>query len=117
MIFNVYFSDFRKDLSYWHCSWILELQLIVFHNTMYRSFCNKNDMNIPPPLDDGSGDFIVGKESTEDGVTAATGAVSMKERRQMRKSRGNVDLDEKYYRYGIRPEWLQVRIYLKLELK
>ncbi|XP_017494898.1 PREDICTED: chromodomain-helicase-DNA-binding protein 4-like, partial [Rhagoletis zephyria] len=37
-----------KDMSYWHCSWVDEGQLQVFHQGMHRNFVQKNDMNNPP---------------------------------------------------------------------
>ncbi len=126
------------DMSYWHCSWITELQLEVHHPSLYRNYCRKNDMDEPPPLDDGSsyGEVIpasvdtttsttssstpaeggaesgggtsspsegIKEEEPKGEVTAATG---MKRKARRRYDRSDVNLEEKYYRYGIRPEWL-----------
>ena len=93
------------DMSYWHCSWISELQLEVYHTSMHRNYFRKNDMDEPPPLDDGSsyGEVIIKDEDKE--VTAATG---MKSRKHRRADRSDVNLEEKYYRYGIRPDWLNI---------
>ncbi|KAJ6221101.1 hypothetical protein RDWZM_006913 [Blomia tropicalis] len=84
------------DMSYWHCSWISELQLEVYHTSMHRNYFRKNDMDEPPPLDDGSsyGEVIIKDEDKE--VTAATG---MKSRKHRRADRSDVNLEEKYYRY------------------
>ncbi|KAF8796833.1 Chromodomain-helicase-DNA-binding protein 4 like protein [Argiope bruennichi] len=78
------------DLSYWHCSWISENQLEYYHPGLFRCYCRKNDMDEPPALDDGSSSLDVGK----------------KEDRRSRETFQN--LEEKFYRYGIRPEWLQI---------
>ncbi|XP_053308464.1 chromodomain-helicase-DNA-binding protein 5 isoform X2 [Spea bombifrons] len=77
-------------LSYWHCSWVKELQLELYHTVMFRNYQRKNDMDDPPPFDYGSGD----------------------EERQSEK-RKNKDpqyakMEEKYYRYGIKPEWMMI---------
>ncbi|XP_068785462.1 chromodomain-helicase-DNA-binding protein 3 isoform X2 [Struthio camelus] len=77
-------------LSYWHCSWIKELQLEIFHLVMYRNYQRKNDMDEPPPLDYGSGD--------DDGKS------------DKRKSQDPLygGMEERFYRYGIKPEWMTV---------
>ncbi|XP_054160501.1 chromodomain-helicase-DNA-binding protein Mi-2 homolog [Oppia nitens] len=115
------------DMSYWHCSWISEVQLDVYHPSMYRNYCRKTDMDEPPPLDDGSsGDTVTEKPVVTDDVdgsstagaaevadedsaeiTAATG-MKRKAMKYKRAARSDVNLEEKYYRYGIRPEWLNV---------
>ncbi len=41
-----------KDQSYWHCDWIKEIQLDVFHPQTYRMYLRKNDMDEPPRLVD-----------------------------------------------------------------
>ncbi|KAK9398320.1 chromodomain-helicase-DNA-binding protein 3 [Crotalus adamanteus] len=75
-------------LSYWHCSWIKELQLEIFHLVMYRNYQRKNDMDEPPPFDYGSGD--------DDGKS------------EKRKSKDPLyaEMEENYYRYGIKPDWI-----------
>jgi hypothetical protein len=72
------------DLSYWHCEWISELQLDVYHPAMFRNYQRKNDMDEPPPLEDGSS---YGKDMKEEDPH---------------------NLEERFYRYGVRPEWLQI---------
>ncbi|KAM9111367.1 LOW QUALITY PROTEIN: chromodomain-helicase-DNA-binding protein 3 [Pangshura tecta] len=76
--------------SYWHCSWAKELQLEIFHLVMYRNYQRKNDMDEPPPLDYGSGE--------DDGKS------------EKRKSKDplHAQLEERFYRYGIKPEWMAV---------
>nr|XP_027204103.1 chromodomain-helicase-DNA-binding protein Mi-2 homolog [Dermatophagoides pteronyssinus] len=104
------------DMSYWHCSWISELQLEVFHSSLYRNYCRKNDMDEPPPLDDGSSygePLSIREEISEtinngkppEEITAATG---MKRKKLRRNDRSDVNLEERFYRYGIRPDWLNI---------
>ncbi|XP_045714717.1 chromodomain-helicase-DNA-binding protein 5 isoform X2 [Phyllostomus hastatus] len=77
-------------LSYWHCSWVKELQLELYHTVMYRNYQRKNDMDEPPPFDYGSGD--------EDGKS------------EKRKSKDPLyaKMEERFYRYGIKPEWMMI---------
>ncbi|KAJ8319853.1 hypothetical protein KUTeg_001440 [Tegillarca granosa] len=81
-----------KDLSYWHCSWISELQLDVYHPAMYRHYIRKNDMDEPPPLEDGS---------------SYGGSDKVRKKAEARAS-DEENLEEKFYKYGVRPEWLQI---------
>lgn len=57
---------------------------------MYRNYQRKNDMDEPPPFDYGSGD--------EDGKS------------EKRKSKDPLyaKMEERFYRYGIKPEWMMV---------
>ncbi|XP_014681188.1 PREDICTED: chromodomain-helicase-DNA-binding protein 5-like [Priapulus caudatus] len=87
------FSIKWLGMSYWHSSWISELQLDVFHPAMYRIYTRKNDMDEPPALEDGSSygqdkEFVKHREALGKAVFE--------------------NLEEKYYRYGIRPEWLNL---------
>ncbi|KAK2513569.1 Chd5 [Columba guinea] len=77
-------------LSYWHCSWVKELQLELYHTVMYRNYQRKNDMDEPPAFDYGSGD--------EDN------------QREKRKSKDPqyAKMEERFYRYGIKPEWMMI---------
>nr|UAT11603.1 chromodomain helicase DNA binding protein 5 [Latimeria menadoensis] len=77
-------------LSFWHCSWVTELQLELYHTVMYRNYQRKNDMDDPPPFDYGSGD--------EEGKS------------EKRKSKDPMyaEMEEKFYRYGIKPEWMMI---------
>lgn len=96
------------DMSYWHCSWISELQIEVYHPSLFRSYCRKNDMEEPPPLDDGSSygePYLKMDNEKSEEITAATG---MKHKKLRRYDRSDVNLEEKYYRYGIRPDWLNI---------
>lgn len=82
--------------SFWHCAWVTELQLNVNHPNMLRSYIRKYDMDNPPEL----------KEALDK-------ADNRYKRIQMQKAEcTEVDetaLQEKYYRYGVKPEWLMVQ--------
>ncbi|KAM5171040.1 LOW QUALITY PROTEIN: chromodomain-helicase-DNA-binding protein 3 [Mantella aurantiaca] len=78
-----------SGMSYWHCSWITELQLEIFHMVMYRNFQRKNDMDEPPPFDYGSGEDEGKSEKSKDAEYS--------------------DMEERFYRYGIKPEWMSVQ--------
>uniref|UniRef100_A0A674GAE3 Chromodomain helicase DNA binding protein 5 n=1 Tax=Taeniopygia guttata TaxID=59729 RepID=A0A674GAE3_TAEGU len=77
-------------LSYWHCSWVKELQLELYHTVMYRNYQRKNDMDEPPAFDYGSGD--------ED---------NQREKRK-NKDPQYAKMEERFYRYGIKPEWMMI---------
>lgn len=57
---------------------------------MYRNYQRKNDMDEPPPFDYGSGD--------EDSKS------------EKRKSKDPLyaKMEERFYRYGIKPEWMTI---------
>ncbi|XP_034471433.1 chromodomain-helicase-DNA-binding protein 3 isoform X3 [Hippoglossus hippoglossus] len=80
--------------SYWHCTWITELQLEIFHSVMYRNYQRKTDMDEPPSLDYGSG----GED--ENGVG--------KSEKRRAKDPEYAIMDDKYYKYGIKPEWMMI---------
>ncbi|CAH8559549.1 unnamed protein product [Dicrocoelium dendriticum] len=74
------------DLSYWHCEWLSELQMDVHHPIMLRNYFKKNDMEEPPLPEDGS---------------AYRG-------RAREKAADPHNLEERFYKWGVRPEWLQI---------
>ncbi|MBN3314794.1 CHD3 protein, partial [Atractosteus spatula] len=76
--------------SYWHCTWVTELQLEIYHSVMFRNYQRKNDMDEPPGLDYGSGE--------ED---------SKSEKRRA-KDPQYAAMEERFFRYGIKPEWMVV---------
>ncbi|KAM4611681.1 chromodomain-helicase-DNA-binding protein 3 isoform 2-T2 [Polymixia lowei] len=78
--------------SYWHCTWITELQLEIFHSVMFRNYQRKTDMDEPPSLDYGSGN------EDENGVG--------KSEKRRAKDPQYAILEDKYYKYGIKPEWM-----------
>lgn len=82
--------------SYWHCEWITELQLDVFHPLMFRYYTRKYDMEEPPkmeePLDESDSRY-----------------------KRLQRNRGEAhdasdenNLEENFYRFGVKPEWLVV---------
>jgi hypothetical protein len=72
--------------SYWHCSWVAELALEVFHFNLLRSYSRKKNMEEPPKLDD----------------------EEMSSRRRKKAETELDPLEERFYKYGIRPDWLQI---------
>lgn len=68
----------------------LREQLELYHTVMYRNYQRKNDMDEPPPFDYGSGD--------EDSKS------------EKRKSKDPLyaKMEERFYRYGIKPEWMTI---------
>ncbi|XP_059210753.1 LOW QUALITY PROTEIN: chromodomain-helicase-DNA-binding protein 3 [Centropristis striata] len=80
--------------SYWHCTWITELQLEIFHSVMYRNYQRKTDMDEPPSLDYGSG----GEDES---------GVGKSEKRRAKDPQYAI-LEDQYYRYGIKPEWMMI---------
>ncbi len=82
-----------KDQSYWHCSWVKEIQLDVFHPQTYRMYLRKNDMDEPPRFD-------------EDGDDESSSRRLKHHHKYQHED--HLHLAERFYRYGIRPEWLQI---------
>ncbi|XP_065060706.1 chromodomain-helicase-DNA-binding protein 5-like isoform X3 [Rhopilema esculentum] len=75
-----------QNLSYWKCRWIDEVQLEKYHAPLFRVFCRRNDMNDPPVPEDGTEENESEEETTEP----------------------KNNLEERFYKYGIKPEWLQI---------
>ena len=81
-----------KDKSYWHCSWVKEMQLDVFHPQTYRMYLRKNDMDEPPRFDEDGDDEVSGRRL----------------KHHAKRYEDPLHLQERFFRYGIRPEWLQI---------
>ncbi|KAM3858547.1 chromodomain-helicase-DNA-binding protein 4a [Diretmus argenteus] len=79
-----------SNMSYWHCSWVTELQLELHCQVMFRNYQRKNDMDEPPPID-------YGGEGEEDKST-----------KRKNKDPLYAQMEEKYYRFGIKMEWLMI---------
>ncbi|XP_049607663.1 chromodomain-helicase-DNA-binding protein 4a isoform X2 [Syngnathus scovelli] len=77
------------NMSYWHCSWVTELQLELHCQVMFRNYQRKNDMDEPPPIDFGDGE--------ED-----------KSDKRKNKDPMYAQLDERFLRFGIKMEWLMI---------
>ncbi|KAL4714068.1 hypothetical protein ACJJTC_008422 [Scirpophaga incertulas] len=82
------------ERSYWHCSWISEIQLDVFHPLMYRYYMRKSDPEEPPKL--------------EEPLDERDGRVKRLKDKQHDQDQDEKLLEEKFYRYGVKPEWLVV---------
>lgn len=104
------------NMSHWHCSWISETELDVYHPSLLRNYFRKNDTDEPPTFEDvielsnsrrNRRQEVAEAREQDEEVTAATGKKRADHRRSEAKS-GDIDLEERYYKYGIRPEWLQV---------
>ncbi|XP_073318944.1 chromodomain-helicase-DNA-binding protein 4a isoform X7 [Pagrus major] len=78
-----------SNMSYWHCSWVTELQLELHCQVMFRNYQRKNDMDDPPPIDFGEGE--------ED-----------KSVKRKNKDPMYAQLEEQYLRFGIKMEWLMI---------
>ncbi|CAG9761101.1 unnamed protein product [Ceutorhynchus assimilis] len=80
------------ELSYWHCDWISELQLDVYHPLMFRSYTRKYDMEDPPKLE----------EPIDEADARCTRFI------KMGGTTNDQELEEKFYKFGVKPEWLIV---------
>ena len=78
-------------MSFWHCTWVTELELDVYHPAMFRIYMRKNDMDEPPPLEDGSS--YGGKE---------------KKAKRAERNEDPDNLEDRFYKYGVRPDWLTI---------
>ncbi|KAM9326735.1 chromodomain-helicase-DNA-binding protein 4 [Gastrophryne carolinensis] len=76
-------------MSYLHCSWVTELQLELHCQVMFRNYQRKTDMDDPP-----AGDYGVDEEE--------------KSRKRKNKDPKYLEMEEKFFRYGIKPEWLLI---------
>ena len=79
-----------RDMSFWHCSWVQEIQLDVYTPQAYRMYLRKNDMDEPKRYDE------EGEE--EDAGSRRLKHHKHEDPRQMFKT---------FYRYGIKPTWMQ----------
>ncbi|XP_063734315.1 chromodomain-helicase-DNA-binding protein 4 isoform X2 [Eleginops maclovinus] len=78
------------NMSYWHCSWVLELQLELNCQVMFRNYQRKTDMDEPPPVDfGGEGD-------------------ASKSTKRKNKDPLFVHMEEEFGRYGVKMEWLMI---------
>uniref|UniRef100_A0A3B4UIV4 Chromodomain helicase DNA binding protein 4 n=1 Tax=Seriola dumerili TaxID=41447 RepID=A0A3B4UIV4_SERDU len=78
------------NMSYWHCSWVQELQLELNCQVMFRNYQRKTDMDEPPPVD-------FGGEGDDDKST-----------KRKNKDPLFVHMEEEFYRYGVKMEWLMI---------
>uniref|UniRef100_A0A8K9X1P9 DNA helicase n=1 Tax=Oncorhynchus mykiss TaxID=8022 RepID=A0A8K9X1P9_ONCMY len=78
------------NMSYWHCSWVQELQLELNCQVMFRNYQRKTDMDEPPLVD-------FGGEGDDDKST-----------KRKNKDPLYVHMEEEFYRYGVKMEWLMI---------
>lgn len=86
-----YIEEERKCLI---CFFSSCFQLEIFHSVMYRNYQRKTDMDEPPSLDYGSG----GEDEN---------SVGKSEKRRAKDPQYAI-LEDKYYKYGIKPEWMMI---------
>lgn len=103
------------NMSYWHCSWISEIEMDVFHPILLRNYFKKNDNDEPPNFDDlielsnTRHKMAEGADDDEEGeVTAGTGKKRRDHRNRAAAKSTTLNLEETFYKFGIRPEWLQI---------
>lgn len=78
------------ERSYWHCSWISEIQIDVHHPLLLRNYSRKYELEEPPKLE----------EQLDD-------EPSIGYKIQCNKLR-TPELEERFFKYGVKPEWLLV---------
>ncbi|XP_066991467.2 chromodomain-helicase-DNA-binding protein Mi-2 homolog isoform X1 [Anabrus simplex] len=76
------------EKSYWHCKWLSELEMDVFHRPMLRFYMHKNDMEEPPKMEE------------------ALDEMDCRRKRIEKYNANEESLEQRFYRYGIKPEWL-----------
>jgi len=79
-----------REMSYWHCSWVQEIQLDVYHPQSYRMYLRKSDMDEPKRYD-------------EEGEEEEAGSRRLKHH----KHEDPRQMFKRFYRYGVKPTWLQ----------
>ncbi|CAG9761276.1 unnamed protein product [Ceutorhynchus assimilis] len=79
-----------KELSYWHCDWITQTQLEIFHPLILQCYIRKYDMEEPRKLEE----LIDESDARYTRLIRMGGRVN------------NHELEEKFYKYGVKPEWL-----------
>lgn len=90
-----YFVKWHNQ-SYWRCDWITEMQMDVYCSLMYRSYIRKHDMEEPPRFDD--------QLDEQDNRYKRIERMAKDSKKELGKM--DINLEERYYRYGVKPEWL-----------
>lgn len=88
-----------EGMSYWHCEWVSEFALEVFHKILYRYYTTRNDMQNPP-----SAESL--KESAA-GEAVDSGEAAPDDEEYSQKYYDPA-LEKTFYRNGVRPQYLQV---------
>lgn len=76
-------------LSYWHCDWVSEQVLEMYHKILWRIYTQKNDMNTPPTTES----LKEGEQNDEDDYV---------------QKYFDPKLEKIYYRFGVRPQYLWI---------
>lgn len=105
-----------QEKSYWSCSFISETQLEVFHPAMYRYYIRKVDMEEPPKLDvddvDADEEDLAVRKSRKQKAKEEAESEENNSSRKWKKKKvegeEELNLEERFYRFGVRPEWLVV---------
>ena len=85
-----------EGMSHWHCDWVSEFQMEVFHKILFRYYTSRNDMVNPPTaeqLKENDGGCDRGGDDEDDEYYDPT-------------------LSDDFYKNGIRPEFLMVHRFL-----
>ncbi|XP_031349384.1 chromodomain-helicase-DNA-binding protein Mi-2 homolog isoform X2 [Photinus pyralis] len=77
------------ERSYWHCSWISEIQLEVYHPLMLRNYSRKFELEEPPKFDE---------QMDEEPSNYKLQCSKLR----------TAELEERFFKYGVKPEWLLV---------
>ena len=76
-------------LSFWHCDWVTETQVEVYHKILWRCYTNRTDMVNPPTT-----------ESLQDN--------NGEDDEQFNQKYYDPKLEKSYYCNGVRPQWLRI---------
>lgn len=85
-----------EGLSYWHCDWVPEVVIEVFHKILHRVYTNRNDMTTPPTSDS------LGVQGDEEGDEERGEDVEIQQKYY------DSSLEKTYYRNGIKPTYLAI---------
>ena len=88
-----------EGMSYWHCEWVSEAAVEVFHKILYRYYTTRNDMQNPPSAES--------LRETAEGEAADSGEVA-EDDDEYEKKYYDPALEKNFYRNGVRPQYLQI---------
>ena len=87
-----YFCKY-EGMSYWHCEWVSEFQLEVYHKILWRYYTTRNDMNNPPSAE--------ALKENDGGCERNT--IDEDDDKYFDPS-----LEQDFYKNGVRPQYLQI---------
>jgi chromodomain-helicase-DNA-binding protein 4 len=76
-------------LSYWHCDWVTETQIEVYHKILWRCYTNRTDMVNPPSVES-----LTENNGDEDDAYYQRFF--------------DPKLEKSYYQNGVRPQWMRI---------